>query len=534
MAHHSAGRLDDAEALYAAILDHIPDQIDALHLTGVLTLQRASGAKPPDPARLAAGVALIRRAYAQPAAATVPDIAINLGNGLSALAGAHSRAGAQAKALEALLEMDDLGLPMRPADRLMLADGLALVRAATEAKRHYRALLSASPATLPQALPARVNLVKMLMAQRQVAEALSLLNEPLSTDPSHAHDQATALALRARLLMTTPMDETARALIRLSLTDMERIGGTSAELHFLSGRFLQSQGDIAGARARYAQALTLEPAHAEARLAHAEACLRLGAWRDGFADLSWRWMLPMAGRLHGSIPLWERADQDMSGRRVLVWDEVEPDALPHLARLLPRLRDRGVTVVVEVSPGWAALLPTGRGQALAGVTIATRGMDTVHADFQVPLQELPDRLSLWSADDFWHGPYMTAPADTPAPSFPGPAVGVPADALPSMRPPLPPGVTAVPLALPPADEPEGWGRLAATLAGVDAVALPAGPLAHLAGALGRPGVVLVPTNADWRWPATGERTPWYPSLRLVHGAVWPAAPIPGLDLETSS
>ncbi|MEA1652981.1 hypothetical protein UAJ10_28695 [Nitrospirillum sp. BR 11164] len=529
VAHHEAGRLDDAEALYAAILEQVPDQIDALHLMGVLILQRAVSAVPADPVRMAAGVKLIRRAHAQPGAAAIPDIATNLGGALSALARAYARTDARTRALETLLEAEELGLPLTPADRLTLADNLSLVQAGTEAEEHYRALLSAGPVASAQNLPARVGLAQLLIARQRRAEALSLLDglpppdAPQATPSPSA--QAVAQGLRAQLLMTSRPEDAAAALVH-----MERIGGASAELRHLSGKLLQVQGDIAGARALYAQALALEPGHAEARLAHAEACLRLGAWRDGFADLSWRWMRPTAARLYGSIPLWERADQDISGRRLLVWDEVELDVLPHLARLLPRLRERGAEVIVEVSPGWAALLPTGPGQPLAGITVATRGTDAVRADLQVPLQELPDRLSLWDAGDFWRGPYLAAPAGIPPRPFAGPAVGVAADAPLSLAPPLPPGVTAVPLAVPAADQPEAWGRLAATLAALDAVALPAGPLAHLAGAMGRPGVVLVPVNADWRWPAGGERTSWYPSLRLVHGAGWPAS----LNLDAPS
>jgi hypothetical protein len=38
--------------------------------------------------------------------------------------------------------------------------------------------------------------------------------------------------------------------------------------------------------------------------------------------------------------------------------------------------------------------------------------------------------------------------------------------------------------------------------------------AHLAGALGKPVWILLPTPAEWRWYPYGETTPWYPSARL--------------------
>ena len=38
--------------------------------------------------------------------------------------------------------------------------------------------------------------------------------------------------------------------------------------------------------------------------------------------------------------------------------------------------------------------------------------------------------------------------------------------------------------------------------------------AHLAGALRVPVWTLLPHEADWRWAADGERSPWYPTMRL--------------------
>jgi hypothetical protein len=39
-------------------------------------------------------------------------------------------------------------------------------------------------------------------------------------------------------------------------------------------------------------------------------------------------------------------------------------------------------------------------------------------------------------------------------------------------------------------------------------------VAHLAGAMGVPTWVLLSTIPDWRYGAEGERTPWYPTMRL--------------------
>jgi len=40
-------------------------------------------------------------------------------------------------------------------------------------------------------------------------------------------------------------------------------------------------------------------------------------------------------------------------------------------------------------------------------------------------------------------------------------------------------------------------------------------VAHLAGALGKPAVILLPFAADFRWMRQRDDTPWYPSAKLI-------------------
>ncbi len=58
-----------------------------------------------------------------------------------------------------------------------------------------------------------------------------------------------------------------------------------------------------------------------------------------------------------------------------------------------------------------------------------------------------------------------------------------------------------------------FSDLAARVAGLDVVVTIDGVLAHLAGALGTPVLLLLPYAGDWRW-GLGETTPWYPRTRL--------------------
>lgn len=60
-----------------------------------------------------------------------------------------------------------------------------------------------------------------------------------------------------------------------------------------------------------------------------------------------------------------------------------------------------------------------------------------------------------------------------------------------------------------------YDETAALVTALDVVLTVTTSLVHLTGALGRPAIVLVPTFAEWRYLAAGERMPWYPSVRLL-------------------
>ncbi len=60
---------------------------------------------------------------------------------------------------------------------------------------------------------------------------------------------------------------------------------------------------------------------------------------------------------------------------------------------------------------------------------------------------------------------------------------------------------------------QNFKETAEALAKVDCVVTIDTALAHLAGSVGRPTLLLLPHVADWRWGAEGERSDWYPSVR---------------------
>ena len=57
---------------------------------------------------------------------------------------------------------------------------------------------------------------------------------------------------------------------------------------------------------------------------------------------------------------------------------------------------------------------------------------------------------------------------------------------------------------------------AAVVAALDLVVTVDTSMAHLVGALGCPGIVMLPfIDCDWRWLADGESSPWYPKPQAV-------------------
>jgi ADP-heptose:LPS heptosyltransferase len=60
-----------------------------------------------------------------------------------------------------------------------------------------------------------------------------------------------------------------------------------------------------------------------------------------------------------------------------------------------------------------------------------------------------------------------------------------------------------------------WADTGALVSALDLVVSVDTGVAHLTGALGRPGWVLLSAVPDWRWLLDRDDSPWYPTLRLI-------------------
>jgi hypothetical protein len=58
-------------------------------------------------------------------------------------------------------------------------------------------------------------------------------------------------------------------------------------------------------------------------------------------------------------------------------------------------------------------------------------------------------------------------------------------------------------------------EMIAAVANLDAVVAPDSFAIHIAGALGRPGIAVVPCGYRWYWAAKDGRALWYPSIEVV-------------------
>jgi hypothetical protein len=229
-----------------------------------------------------------------------------------------------------------------------------------------------------------------------------------------------------------------------------------------------------------------------------------------------------------------------------VWDATPPDGRDVLvrcyhglgdvlmaARLLPMLRARARTVVLETPPPLHPLL-AGMADRLIPFDPTSPAMPS---GCDIELMEVAQVLRL-RADAVPRPPYLPMPVPMPVTLRLArrPALGlcwragewdaersVPLDDLRSavggaVLVSLQRGPAAVEARGPgfanPGDCSGDVGRTAALIAGVDLVVTVDTMVAHLAGALGAPCCVLLKAAADWRWGEPGGRSLWYPALRL--------------------
>lgn len=311
------------------------------------------------------------------------------------------------------------------------------------------------------------------------------------------------------------------------------------------------------ALAVYHRAVALDPTLAKARWNVTAHHLMRGEWRDGWGDYDLRWKLEDFDRTKMRVypcSFWQ--GEKITGGRVLLWgeqgigDEIQflgllPDALRTGNKFVLNCESRLVPLLARSFPQaqWCAsgrIAPEQVAQSgivahlpLGSLPRLYRNSDEAFAQNTVPgyLKADPEKVAAcrkryddgrllvgisWRSGNKDSGWRRSIALEQLRPLFALPGLrwinlqygnfeelerqaseaGAPID---------------FDCAIDPMKDMDGF---AAQVAALDLVVTIDNSTVHMAGALGKPAWLLLPKVPDWRWMLEGERSPWYPSLRL--------------------
>ena len=318
-----------------------------------------------------------------------------------------------------------------------------------------------------------------------------------------------------------------------------------AQALFNKGKALAALERYAEAAETVEAALALQPDYEEAKWHLSWVKLILGDFEQGWRLFESRWTVAELGNLrrYAHLPQWLGA-QAIAGKSLHLYNEQGLGDTLQFCRYVPLLLDMGAKVSLAVQRPLVALL---NGQ-WPDVVVAESFADTSAFDLATPLMSLPLALGTTLPTVPAEVPYIRLPeAGMPSPSRqPGiqPRIGVAWSgstqhkndknrSIPlAMMAPLfelqvdwiclQPEIRAADLDWL-AAHPEirlerpvlnDFVATATLIAGLDLVVTVDTSVAHLAGAMGKPVWMLLPTGCDYRWLLEREDSPWYPTARL--------------------
>lgn len=334
-------------------------------------------------------------------------------------------------------------------------------------------------------------------------------------------------------------------------------GGASTELHGNLGIALQDLGHVPEALAAYDRALAIDPANSVARWHRSLALLLVERFEAAWPDYELRLQSEDRPRRAPPVPRWsEPAPPD--GRLLVLAEQGLGDEIM-FASCIPDLVRAGARVVLEAHPKVGPIFRRSFPEVDVRVGTQFEALDWVAQDAgierYVEAGSLPLRFRRTRADFPTHAGYLRADegkvrrwrARLEALGN-GPFVGFswrggteasrrrlrspsPAELEPLLA---APGVQWVSLqydanaeeiaALARAADGrlqhwqeaiDDYDETAALVCALDRTVSVCTAVVHLAGALGRPVLVLAPYSPEWRYGLTAERMPWYPSVRVL-------------------
>ena len=476
------GHFDKAERLCAAILDYRRDDFDALHLAGYTRLQR--------------------------------------GRHLEAIGFLDRAVKANARSIDAI---SNLGLALHGAGRF--EDAIA----------RYRDVLMLAP-DHPEIL---YNLGNACLALDRIDEALRSFDEALAHNASHTG----AHVNRGNTLLRFNRPAEALASYDKALTTMPGHPQILTNRAHALRRLDRPQEALIDLEAALAKTPEFPEAHFETALAR----LTLGDFNAGWKAYEWRWKTGAFANQRRSFrqPLW-LGDASLSGKTILLHAEQGLGDTIQFIRYARLVADRGARVICEVQPELVSLL-----SQLEGVEIVAKGDALPAFDLHCPLLSLPLAFKTDAATIPAGIPYLAAPATRIAQWRERLGEGAPRtgfvwsgsvahkndanrsialarltplfERLPfacfslqrEMREADREALQRVPNLVDLGAELADFADTAAVISLLDIVVSVDTAAAHLAGAMGRPVVILLPYAADFRWLRASSGTPWYPTAKLL-------------------
>lgn len=388
------------------------------------------------------------------------------------------------------------------------------------------------------------NLALLCGLTDRTTEEVRWLREALKRQPLYVP----ALSNLGKTLASLGRLEESERLLRQALD----LNPRSQEILNNLGNTLKASGDLQGAEASFREALGHQPDLAEAHLNLAHTLLLGGRIAEAWQHHEWRWRCPayQGQQLSTARP---SLDPDNLSGRLLLWPEqgVGDEVLFH--SLLEEVGLLGEAIMLQADQRLVPLLE----RSFPSITVVESAAPLPESDFDrhLPIGGLcrllrPDaqafrlqRAGYLRADPVrserirnelksrhqgllcgvsWHSVGLTGPAKSIELAALAPALSRADVALVSLqygsmgqdiaRLRRKTGVEVLEVGS--VDTFNDLDGLAALIEACDLVVSIDNSTANLAGALGKPTWVLLPSAPDWRWGQAGASCLWYPSCRL--------------------
>lgn len=554
LALHRQGQAAQAQTLYQQVLQVLPDQPDALYLSGLIHAQQE---------RHDIAAALFRRAIANTSADPPQQAAAHYALG-KALASLHMHAEAIGHFDAALRRMPDhaeahfrrgnalrqcgrnaeAALSFEQAIRLRsdqpdafynCANALLDLGRPEEAVRRYDAALRLKP----DFVGALNNRATALRELKRLDDALADYESALRLQPREPALHSNHAAVLRELDRPEEAIAACEAALRLAPAHSDawnNLGNAIVDLNWYRMSI-----------AAYENGLRCSPDDAGMRWSRSLCQLALGDFEQGWQGYEWRWQTERMKhrRRHFVQPLW-LGKEDPAGATVLLHAEQGFGDTIQFCRYATRLAARGATVLLEVQSDLQPLLA-----GLPGVTrTLPRDAPLPAFDYHAPLLSMPlafgttldtipaapfyieaeagraaawasrlgrqdrPRVGLaWSGNDVHSNDrHRSIPLAAFIKLMADGAqyVSLHKEIRAADRAVLDAGAAILDCSKALGD----FSDTAALIANMDLVIAVDTSVAHLAAAMGKPTWILLPYRPDFRWLLEREDSPWYPSVRL--------------------